>query len=343
MAAMVDWVTARIPCTLPGVINGGAVIFIGADGEVERSTDRRLLLEGSHSATLAIRGGGRELEISGNPTKWLQGHNVFGASHPIPLVYHTMCRATEMLGITPTAEDRRAWVYGHYDFLRIDVNRMYDLGEDAEVTRFLTGAAKVAKGRYQRASAYKADTVYVGQKSKRVTVKFYNKYQEMLTRGHELPETMVPEWCQGLLDFARGKLRYEVVLRTRELADRGLRRASAWSSSTADAILDDRLARVELNDALRLAEDVVQQLPPKLVPIYHAWRAGTDFKAIYSRPTFYRYRRQLLAYDIDIAEVRPHEVIAESQYLMGRSLKSFLIGPGVSPPDWAKGTELLVG
>jgi II/X family phage/plasmid replication protein len=341
MAAMVDWVTARVPCTLPSYINGGTVLSIAPDGAIEWQTDKRRQLEGSHSAMLAVRGGGTELEISGNPVKWLQGHNLFGPSHPIPLIYHTMRRVVDILGVVPSAGDRRAWVYGEYDLLRVDVTRMYDLGEDAEVTRFLTGAAKVAKGRYQRTSAYNADTVYLGQKSKRVTVKFYNKLQELLTRGHGLPTTMTPALCQALLDFARGKLRYEVTLRTRELRDRELRRAASWNAGTADVILDDRLARVELNDVVRLPEGVVDQLPPKLLPIYHAWRAGTDFRALYSRPTFYRRRRELLAYGIDIAEVRPHEVVAKTEYLMGRSLRSFLVGPGVSPPEWAIGTDLV--
>ncbi len=117
-----------------------------------------------------------------------------------------------------------------------------------------------------------------------------------------------------------------------------------WSSDKGERLRNERLEKIELNDALRLAEEVVDQLPPKLVPIYDAWRAGRDLKHLYAKNTFYRYRRQLLAYQIDIAEVRPREVVSQTQYLMGgRSLKSFLVGPGVSVPDWAKGTDLLVG
>ncbi len=343
MVAMVDWITAKVPCALPSYINGGTVISLRRDGSVEWSTDRRLQLVGSHDSSLSVRGGGGELEISGNPSKWLQGHNVFGRSHPIPLVYHVMRRVVALLDLSPTPADRRAWTYGDYPLLRVDVNRMYDLGSNEDVVMFLNGAAMVAKGRYQKASAYDSDTVYIGQRSKRISSKFYNKWLEMLTKGHGLPDTLAPERRQELLDFARGKLRFEVTLRTRELTDRKLREASAWSSTTADRLLDERLEKTELNDALRLPEDVVQQLPSKLVPIYHAWRAGTNLKELYANNTFYRYRRQLLAYDIDIAEVRPREIVAETQYLMGRSLKSFLVGPGVSVPDWAKGTDLLVG
>lgn len=343
MTAMIDWITARVPCTVPGHINGGAVIFIDASGKVERETDRRLQVRGSHESTLAVRGGGGELEISGNPAKWLQGHNLFGSSHPIKLVYWVMRRLIPLLSLSPTLDERRSWVYGNYDLLRVDATRMYDLGSNAEVVRFLSGAAVVAKGRYQKASAYGSDTVYIGQRSSRATVKFYNKLQELLTRGHMLPDTLTPEERQMLLEFAEGQLRYELTLRSKELAERGLRPASAWSSETADRLLNERLGKIELNDALRLAEDVVGQLPPKLVPIYDAWRAGRDLKQLYAKNTFYRYRRQLLAFDIDIAEVRPREIVPETQYLMGRPLKSFLVGPGVSIPEWAKGTDLLAG
>jgi II/X family phage/plasmid replication protein len=101
------------------------------------------------------------------------------------------------------------------------------------------------------------------------------------------------------------------------------------------------MSALELNDTLLLADDVVESLPPRLVPIYDAWKAGRDLQKLYSRPTFYRYRKQLLAYGIDIARVQPRVVVAENRYPLGVPLRQILSAPFADAPDWAKGTALL--
>jgi hypothetical protein len=80
-----------------------------------------------------------------------------------------------------------------------------------------------------------------------------------------------------------------------------------------------------------------------LVAVYDAWRAGRDLRVLYSRPTFYRYRRQLLDLaGIDIARVQPRVVVTETEYIGGFPIGPLLRGPGSPIPDWARGTELLV-
>ncbi len=41
-------------------------------------------------------------------------------------------------------------------------------------------------------------------------------------------------------------------------------------------------------------------------------------------------------YGIDIAHTRPRAVVLQDEYLAGVPLRSFLDGPGVSPPEWAE-------
>ena len=100
---------------------------------------------------------------------------------------------------------------------------------------------------------------------------------------------------------------------------------------------------MQLNDTIRLVEDEIAGLPGRLVAVYDAWRAGRDIRALYSRPTFYRYRNALLKYGVDIGRVRPRAVVTENEYVAGEPLRAMLSGPGVEPPEWAKGTELLAG
>ena len=78
---MIDWVTARLPCTNTGLICDGQVVKIGADGEIEWTTQTRLSVTGSHDSSISIRSlTENTIEILGNPAKWLQGHNLFGSN-----------------------------------------------------------------------------------------------------------------------------------------------------------------------------------------------------------------------------------------------------------------------
>jgi II/X family phage/plasmid replication protein len=342
MAAMIDWLSGDFACPNDGMVYGGFLSAYHADGSRDWTSFRRLQVEGSHSAVVSVKSRDYDtLTVSGNPSKFLQGHNVFGSNNLLSLAPALLEGLTDRLGLSPSPSARASWYAGEFDLSRLDLTRSYDLGSADQVRRFLTAAGAVAHGRHQKVSQYDSQTVYLGQKSRRASLKLYDKFTEMQQRGHTLPTTLAPIWHQKLLQWAEGKVRAEVTLRSMELRDRHLDRGAVWSPSLIESVIDNRLAQLELNDTMRLAEDAVIGLRPKLVPIYHAWRAGADLKSLYAKNTFYRYRRALLPHGIDIAHVRPHEVIAENQYLLGQPLKSFLTGPGVEPPAWARGTDLL--
>lgn len=343
MAVMIDWVTARVPCTMPAPINGGCVVAVKPSGEVEWATDRRLQVEGSHSSTMAVRGTGSLLELSGSPAKFLQGHNLFGSGDVVGGVCRVMERLTSVLELVPSEHDRELWRSGGFDLTRVDVTRMYDLGSRERVRAALDALRVVARVSHQRTDSYGSGTVYLGQRSRRLSLKLYDKLAELLTRGHGLPDTMAPVWHQKLTEWASGKLRAELTLRGKELAERRLRLGAAWSPTVAESLLNERLDAVQLNDTVRLADDELRGLPGRLVAVYEAWRAGRDVRALYSRPTFYRYRRELLEHGIDIARVRPRVVQADTEYVGGEPLRGLLSGPGCDSPEWAKGTELLAG
>lgn len=343
MTAMIDWVTARVPLACEGLINDGEVVSLDADGVIDWRSPKRLQVEGSYSARVAVRGGMGVLEFSGNPSKFCQGHNLFGSAELRPLMVSALDRVAARLGLTPSADDRRVWAAGDYDLSRVDVARMIDCGLPERVRTALDVLGQVARTRYQARSVVGSGTVYVGQHSRRVALKFYDKWAELRVRGHGLCSTLSPDWRQALVGYAAGKLRVELTLRSMELVDRGLWRARMWTGSVAESVLDERLVGLELHDMVRLVEQVVQDLPPRLVPVYDAWRAGRDLRALYSRPTFYRYRRQLLDLaGVDIARVQLRPVVTEAEYIGGFPIGPLLRGPGSAIPDWARGTELLV-
>jgi II/X family phage/plasmid replication protein len=339
MATMIDWVTARLPLDCVGPLNGGSVVTLTADGEVEYRTDRRLVVEGSYSAKITLRGGFGVVDFSGNPAKFLQGHNLFGPSDLLPLMSRTMCQVAGVLGLSPSPSDVQAWDDGRYTLSRVDMNRMIDLGSSEAAWKCLGVLGQVARTKHQGA-VVDSGTVYIGKRSRRQMLKAYDKAAEL--RKNPPSAKLAPIWHQRLQDFAAGMVRIELTNGSKWFHESPYRDAWQWDASTPDRLLDERLAVLEVSDTMRLTDDAVQGLPTKLVPIYDAWRAGRNLKALYSLRTFYRYRRQLLDLaGIDIAKVQPRALVAESQYLGGVPIGPLLRGPGAAIPAWAIGTDLL--
>ena len=343
MTAMIDWVSARVSLDGGELINGGYMVSVDALGDVEYRTDRRLLVEGSHEARIAVRGGAGVLEISGNPAKFRQGHNLFGPADLVPLMYGCLVRVADSLGRVPSLSNLQEWREGRYEVSRLDITRMLDCGSPERVRKVVDALGLVARKKYQARSVVGSGTVYVGKGSRRQVLKFYDKGYEIQQRGHQLSATLAPIWHQRLTEYAAGLLRAELKIGSKWFHENpGFRRAGIWNGDLAASVLDKALAALEVSDTMRLPDDVIAGLPPKLVPVYDAWRNGRDLRAIYSKPTFYRYRRQLLDLaGIDIAHVQPRAVVAEAQYVAGFPLRELLNSPGVPAPDWARGTTLL--
>jgi II/X family phage/plasmid replication protein len=118
---------------------------------------------------------------------------------------------------------------------------------------------------------------------------------------------------------------------------------AAWSPGIAERLLDERLGGLEMSDTMKLTDEYTGELPGKLALVYEAWRNGRDLKSMYSERHFYRLRSQLLPFGIDIAHVRPREVVTENQYIVGAPLKSFLQPGGGAPvPAWALDTPMYI-
>jgi II/X family phage/plasmid replication protein len=345
---MVDWITAQVACDYDGEITGGRVLYIDPDGSIDWAKDRWHEVTGSHSSKMMVQGLddgtiGCRLYISGNPAKFLQGHNLFGSDDVKLLVSATMTRICEQLGLHPSDNERWSWSAGLFLLSRVDINRMYDLGAPERVQDWLAGAAQVVHSRYQSAGNDHGSTLYVGKKSRRASLKIYDKLAELQVRGHGLADTLPVDWYHRLMEFAAGKLRVEATLRGMWLRDHKFAVGRAWGPGAAAHWLDERIGGLELSDTMKLTDEYVGEIPGKLALVYDAWRAGRDLRSMYSKAQFYRLRAKLLPYGIDIAHVRPHEVVTENQYLLGAPLKSFLQGGGVPVPDWAIGTSLYVG
>lgn len=341
-----DWFKGYVPCFHRSLIDGGRVLKILPDGSIEWETSTRLGVRGSHDSRVEIRSYGAEaggtgsvLEVDGNPTKFLQGHNVFGGfATPAALVDAFMQAFAQMHPdlVQPTAEDRRRWREGEFRVARADITRMYMLPSRSDVRAWLRSAEHCSYLRHRgRGTLTKNGTLYFGQHSRRWALKAYSKGDELdAGKGHGLHDEL--ECQQQLKDYADNKLRVEMVMRSMELKRRGLDFAANWSDTTGAELIDAICEGLSMSDMISLPTAQLENLKPRLVAVYHLWREGHDLRAMYPRQTFYRYRAQLLPLGVDIAIRQPHEDRSNVVPLV-RVLEAIPCGP----PEWARGTSLL--
>jgi len=307
---LLDWITAEIPL-LHKPMQNGLIASINQDGTIEWESPRRLEVSGSHSSKFQVKsiggdgeGNATHLYIHGNPTKYLQGHNVFGLDDLVGIVRDAVCQILVDLDLQMSSSELQALITGDYDVKRIDVNYLYELPSNSDVNTWIRAAEFTSKTRHGRPTK-KGGTVYWGQNSRRWSVKAYNKYEEL--QKHQIPESLDKAMLEG---HALGKLRLEVVLRRKELETLNLPKASQIQKYGLRALYETYIQRIEMTQQIRLSDKKFRELPQRLKSTYVLWQHGEDVKETLSNATFYRHRKELLGYGIDVSVMRPKKSAA---------------------------------
>lgn len=329
---MIDWVSAILPCKHDtSRLLDGFVMSFDALGEQQWVCNKTLSVEGSYSSKIQIKSvphTTNQIYISGNPTKFLQGHNLFGLNDLVRLMGDFFDALIEQdIGLQPTGDQYDAIQTGNYSLTRVDVNESWHLKDRLEVLAFIRALGQTANMKRRGTFQYSGDTAYIGKNSRRWSAKCYSKGTEILAKGHRLPtELNTPE----MVEYANKSLRLELVLRQLELKRRGLDTASNWSEDTARMLLQSMvLDNLELSDNMTLPDDILHTLPNKLRSTYVLWKDGEDLRQTLSKPTFYRHRIQLLEFGIDISiaqESKRNNIVPMIRYLEAEP---------VGVPSWA--------
>ena len=343
---MIDWLSFVAPCAHREPIHGGQVISIKPDGSVEWTTAKRLSVRGSHDSTITVRSAPHleplgYIEVSGNPVKWFQGHNLWGTDDLPALVLATLERLVSIpaLGLCPSESDRIIWGGGGVRLTRVDVTASYHLRSLADVLAWLRAAEQSAHLSHRgRGQLVKGSTLYFGKNSRRWSLKLYAKGQEIEAVGHgqgaisDLPSAK--EWASRVL-------RAELTLRGMELRRRRLDCVANWSifdgvdcSEVTAQLLGPVLGAMTMTTITTIPADVLASLRPTLRAAFAAWEGGHDLRSMFSRSAFYKFRAELLPHGVDIAIQQPRE--ASNVVPLVRILEA--VPAGV--PDWAQGTPL---
>lgn len=328
---VIDWLTFRAPWSHSGQVFGGRVLSVDPEGVIDWQCLKGLPVIGSHSATVHARSmGDGFLEISGNPAKFSQGHNVFGSTdlvgHALTL-YRAVCAA---VGVRLIPQDVEALSAGLFTLTRVDLTYSWDLGNVGRVRNAIRSLSHSAYLAHRgRGSLTKEGTLYFGKHSRRWALKLYAK-------GHELQAHRLPEGLQmrdQVEEHASGLLRVELVLRSMELKEHHFHKASAWGHDPSE-IHSRYLSKLTISETSMLDAATLDDLPSRLRLVYQSWRDGHDLRTVLPHRTFYRHRAALLAFGVDIAVKQPRE---ETNVV---PLRVVLHARPVGVPTWAIGTPL---
>lgn len=330
---MIDWLTLRTWLDVP--VEAGSVCSFDRDGAIEWHTPKRLQMEGSYSASITVRRFPYDntLEISGNPAKFLQGHNLFGTDDLPGLSRAFIDAVCTRLGYRPTAEEQDCLDKGIVLLTRIDVTDSWNFGT---LPRALSAVRALSQHSHLahrgRGSLIGEGTVIWGKGSRRWNGKAYSKGQEL--KKHKL-HPCLPQ-LDELHDYAAGLVRFEFTVRSLELKRRGLDVLQNWvtTGATPTALHLQLMQQLTISEATMIDPHQVEELPPRLQLVYDAWKAGKDLRAMLPTRTFYRHRAALLAFGIDIATLQPRK---DSNVV---PLRVTLEGKAVGVPAWAVGTPL---
>lgn len=307
---MLDWFRGEIPF-LHDALPAGRVLSIEADGSMEWESTKKLTCRSSHETSLKVRSVGgdgygmaTDLQIDGNLAKFLQGHNLFGSRNLNALLLESFLRIYDQFrdhlnGWSSPEITVEKIKRGDYRVNMVDINQLYDLGNDASVEAWLHAAEMRARTRSGRSSRDKG-TVYMQKNSRRWAFKFYNKLREMAARGktHLLPEHLQN---QGLEEFASGKLRAELRLMSLQLKDLDITHGRHLTEERIGELFDEYLRRIDMKAQATIVDEQLERLPRCVQASYQLWRQGALLREMLPKPTFYRHRKLLMEEGVDIS------------------------------------------
>ena len=334
---MIDWVTAKLPCD--NNLRSGCVAKLDADGNVEWLSESWLPVTGSHEMNFMIKSlTPQTIQVSGNPAKWLQGHNLFGTNDIQALMAAFFSQLYEVMadeGLSPTIEQLDAITDGKYDMSRVDINETWHLKSQYDVKAWIRAAGEKMSMPYRGKGVFSGDTLYFGKGSKYFFLKCYSKGDEINSKKSNFPDSLrTPQ----MLEYADRALRLELVLCSKALREWGLSQPCNWTVDKPKMLLLQVVRSLDMSNNFKLSDEILDSLPRKLRTYYKLWLYGEDLRQDMTRPTFYRVRKQLKAYDIDIALVRDVDKVADNVIPLIRVLEAEPVGI----PDWAIEQGLVV-
>lgn len=321
MTVFCDWLSIyQVHLGGVNLVNDGHVFSVDQDGEIKWDVPQKLVYRGSHSTSIRIRSDGFRVSLEGNIGRFNRSDNLFGYSvadcillanrllldfdlppftdhKPMPLA-----RKGETIlpgKVTPISLNLRKDNDAGFQALgavitRVDLTRNWSTGSAGNCSQFIRHLQGFKSGRFEP-KGYKTTGVAWGEGSKFWYAKVYDKAAEYFRQVGKGSKKFDPDLFAYMLDS--GIARHEIELKSRYLKQHNLWRFSLWVGG-----MEDRIYAL-FNDVIDGSAhvDSYLEIPGRAGELAVAWRDGADLKKRLAQNTYYRYRRELLKFGIDIA------------------------------------------
>lgn len=317
---MCDWISVSQTHTDAATCTSTVSVIIDTEsGDVEREVPKGHQIVGSFNTGILVTSFNGRVSLSGNVGRWCRPDNVFGFD--VDTVKRRCNMILQKVGLPPFTDgafhyvqnkegEGQKKVYSGATISRLDLTVNYGTGSAKNSSDFRYWLSTQRLGRSP--VTMDGNTVYYGKRSKYATLKVYDKAAEI--RAHRKKSVWSPEqdstddylkaladWCDSI-----GMIRVERILKSRALRQKDI---CYWST------MNNAVANVEFNSGVNEMRNRCEEfhdiefLKPNEKALYHAYLRGENLRLYgYSRATFYRYKKILLAAGIDISE--PLNVVA---------------------------------
>ncbi|RZO82772.1 MAG: hypothetical protein EVA65_16540 [Oceanococcus sp.] len=349
---MIDFVQAVLEFRHTGQICAGFKGQWDTDGTIEWTTDIGMNVEGSHDSRIMIRSQNKcdedtfkEVYISGNPAKFLQGHNLFGSDDLLSLMAYALRRALDAIGKPVDEFTYRRWLVGAgVEIKMVDITYMWHVGSRDKARTWLRALSHTGHMKHRGRGEFRGETLYYGRKSRRWAMKMYCKGDELDSKkkGHRLPGSFFidPYKLDGkrLQLYADDCVRFELRLLSLELKRLHLDEGTWWQTVDALQLFRAHLQGLQMSEQKLRYEALELELPDHLSKTYRMWRKGYDLRTMLNKATYYRHRKDLLEHGVDIGVTAAGDASAPESRVV--PILRPLEAVPARVPDWAEGRSI---
>jgi X family protein/replication protein CRI len=295
----IDWLTISQSHTdAQPVLFGGETVFFDGQGHERSSRIHHSRFVGSHSTSYALQSNGTRVLASGNFGRYSREDNLFnfGFSETVQLANQLVMAQ----GIDPftTGHQFRNYAgrpeWSGASVRRMDITCNYATGSMSAARDFIRWLQAQSKKRIKQGMAGDESVWFVNT---REMLKAYLKAPEMLTHGMK-DDSQAYQWAMDC-----GLVRIELELKRKTLSELGL----YWLGDvTMEKIVDIFRDKTEIIRRLDRStdSDILDDVPVRHRAVAAAWLSGSDVKNLVSRASFFRHKKALMEYGLDIAYPR---------------------------------------
>lgn len=216
------------------------------------------------------------LGVSGNPVKFIQGHNVYAPPGNVAICA-AINQITKMLDLGEQPGNMPEDIMAAGRLTRTDIAENYVFSSPTECQTALMDFQTNARAKYWREKATVGTTTYFGKRSRHTYCKMYGKGDEI--NVHHISRA-IPEHQRALIKMeAQNMARFEVTLADKYCAKHDLK-IGDLTEERIDEIFQTMFDRIEFTPSMNIATDEILQLSDGTKIVYFAWKLGHDLNAL---------------------------------------------------------------